>query len=66
MDMLHLAYAFTCQWKLGLLYLAIVNNAAIEHDCTNISLRPCFQFWGVCIQKQILLFHMIILFLLFE
>ena len=35
-----------CQEHGFLPLLAIeVNNAAIEHGCTNTSLRPCFQFF---------------------
>lgn len=46
--------------------LAVVNNAAIEHEYTDISLRPCFQFFGGIYPEVELLFHMIILCLFFE
>ena len=44
------AYPFIHQWKCSS-FSPIVNNAAMEHRCTNISLRPCFQCFWVCIQK---------------
>ena len=44
------AYPFIHQWKCSS-FSAIVNNAAMERGCTNISLRPCFKCFWVHIQK---------------
>ena len=46
--------------------LAIVNNAAMNMGLQIISLRFCFQFFGVYIQKVELLDHVVVFCLIFS